>query len=369
MLERKLDEFHPLFRTRVRALAERHERLKDLAASFPALLFHLAVPRGGIDQERGIALVIAGARLRDVAAAVEIPLWLKRFPAAAFSRVIPVLPDGELVARQIVNHAPKKARAMGDWLGVVADAYDCADPEVAVWAAREFPLRPAKRRSRTARERMHTVWVRRRRRACLWAWYCRNVQDYPCAPAAKWTPSMKMDAAIKATNEWLSNLSLRFYLGDGPLEDAWGAPGNVAGFDFVPLVTYRDIVDEALEMKHCVRSYGSDLAMDSSRLWSLRRDGTRVATLELCFRHEAPFPDVAQIKLKDNKQAPVGIWLAARAWLSAQGSSRFASRIRKDDVVLDASAWLATWRPYWIAKRRFPGWLPRQADHAAWDDL
>ncbi|MCJ9707243.1 hypothetical protein MOV74_39755, partial [Bradyrhizobium sp. SHOUNA76] len=45
LLERRLRRYHPRFQGAVRALALRHSRLADLAASFPALLFALAFPR------------------------------------------------------------------------------------------------------------------------------------------------------------------------------------------------------------------------------------------------------------------------------------------------------------------------------------
>ncbi|BBB97389.1 hypothetical protein M2212_004356 [Bradyrhizobium elkanii] len=47
LLERQLRRYHPHVQGKVRALAMRHTRLADLAASFPALLFALAVPRAG----------------------------------------------------------------------------------------------------------------------------------------------------------------------------------------------------------------------------------------------------------------------------------------------------------------------------------
>lgn len=47
LLESRLRRYHPRFQGAVRALAVRHPRIADLAASFPALLFALAVPGGG----------------------------------------------------------------------------------------------------------------------------------------------------------------------------------------------------------------------------------------------------------------------------------------------------------------------------------
>jgi hypothetical protein len=49
----------------------RHSRIADLAASFPALLFALAVPRHGLDPALALARVIDGVGLAEVAAAAE----------------------------------------------------------------------------------------------------------------------------------------------------------------------------------------------------------------------------------------------------------------------------------------------------------
>ena len=76
LLERQLRRYHPHVQGRIRALAVRHTRLADLAASFPALLFALAVPGTGLDPARALARVIDGQSLPDAAAAARIPPWL-----------------------------------------------------------------------------------------------------------------------------------------------------------------------------------------------------------------------------------------------------------------------------------------------------
>lgn len=357
-LEQKLDEFHPLFRTRVRALAERHPRLKDLAASFPALLFALAVPRGDIDHKRAIALVIEGARLRDVATAIELPMWLRKFRARAFSRVIPVLPDGELIARQIVNYAPKGKRLLSAWLTVVSEAYLWADADVAVWAARVFKVRPEKHRKRHARRVRAAWWLITRRRICLWAWYCRHVPNDPCATPATWSPSMNLKTATEAAGDWRRHVELRLRLGDEAIADPWGKPGHCGGFDIVPLTTFADVIEEGVAMRHCVRTYGGDLASGYSRLWSIRSHGVRVATFELYFSYEAPEPHIVQVKLKNDHRAPIGIWRVALGWLRAQTFSHLWARPEDDRPPVRLDVWRAMWRPYWLAKRHLPTWLP-----------
>ena len=56
----------------VRALAMRHSRIADLAVSFPALLFALAVPRPRLDPACALARVVDGRALAEVAAAADL---------------------------------------------------------------------------------------------------------------------------------------------------------------------------------------------------------------------------------------------------------------------------------------------------------
>src|SRR5215813_7276080 len=94
LMERRLQRYCPRFRGAVCALAVRHSRIGDLAVSFPALLFALAVPRPGLDPTRALDLAIEGAALADVAAAADVPMWLRRLAPEGLADPIMTLPDG-----------------------------------------------------------------------------------------------------------------------------------------------------------------------------------------------------------------------------------------------------------------------------------
>src|SRR5262249_9477819 len=110
LVERRLQRYCPRFQGAVRALAMRHSRIADLAVSFPALLFALAVPRSGIDPARAVELAIEGAVLAELAAAADVPMWLRRLAPEALVGPIMTLPDGELFRRQIANHLPRSPK-------------------------------------------------------------------------------------------------------------------------------------------------------------------------------------------------------------------------------------------------------------------
>ena len=77
LLERRLRRYHPRFQGEVRVLAMGHSRIADLAASFPALLFALAVPRPGLDPAPALAHVVDGLGLAEAAVAADVPMWLR----------------------------------------------------------------------------------------------------------------------------------------------------------------------------------------------------------------------------------------------------------------------------------------------------
>src|SRR5215471_19323922 len=96
LIERRLRRYSRAAQPRVRALADRHPRLADLAVSFPPLLFALALPRLGQDPEPAIVCAIEGRPLGEIAATAGVPRWLRRLPVDGLTRPLPRLPAGAL---------------------------------------------------------------------------------------------------------------------------------------------------------------------------------------------------------------------------------------------------------------------------------
>lgn len=168
---------------------------------------------------------------------------------------------------------------------------------------------------------------------------------------------MSWTAALRAANAWRNEMDLHLYLGDGRVRDAWVAPGTVDGFTFTALRTAGDLKEEAAAMRHCVNVYGRDLADNFCRLWSIRRDGVRVATLALTA--PGPLPQISELRGVMNQDAPLAVWLAARRWLHAQDAPDYdAHRLDRCHGAVDPRAWRRLWKPYWRAKGRIPEWLP-----------
>ena len=350
LIERRPSLYRAEAQPRVRALAARHPWLADLAASFPALLFALAFPRVRADAEDALRLIINGAPLIDAARRAGVPMWLRSFPPQAFASRLPILPDDQEFRRRIANHPPRSWKLAPRWIENVAIAAECADADIALWFAREAPLKDKKKKPRYAPR------TDNRRLVALWAWYSRHAPDAGHV-RTPWREELQWKGAMSSALSWRDRLELIFFLGEDGIADPWLEDGMADGYAFIALRTAHDVDAESAAMKHCVRVYGPSIANNTYRAFSVRKHGERVATLAL--RAPRPLPEIVEISGHMNERAPIDVWLAARRWLYAQAAAPLdTKRFSYRRAEYAAARWRRVWRPYWLAKRRIPAWLP-----------
>lgn len=343
-LERQLRRFRAEVQPRVRALAARHPQLADLATSFPALLFALAIPRGRFRPEPVIADVIRGVGLKPLAERAGVALWLRKLEPEMLLRPLPVVPNNGEFAKRIVNHFPRHPKFMADWLEAVAFAARWGHEDFAIWYARNFPTKRG--------------LARRLPLLALWAWFSSQEGARAHSFLEKpWNPHIQYHAALDAAADWRETLELYANLGDGELTDAWHSPGTVDGYEFVPLLSAADVLAEARAMKNCLRTYGENLAHGYSRLWSVRKDGVRVATLQVGWWKGHPLLGIYQMRAALNGEPSLEVWQTTRRWF-AQHELVFISNKQRNSISLDRKMWGALWKPYWLAKKALPHWLP-----------
>jgi hypothetical protein len=241
----------------------------------------------------------------------------------------------------------------------VAEVAEFAHEPAAVWIAREFNREP------------HRVKRARLRLISLWAWFSaqqetfgRELIDRP------WTPDMHIGAAVEAADDWQVTIDLHVNLGRQPINDMWLQAGRVAGYDFLPLTSISDIIEEADAMRNCLKTYGESIAHNSSRVWSVRRNGERIATLGVARRYRDPLPNIVEFKAAGNADVPRELWWTARQWLHMHNLPQIDTERRKwGTAPLDRATWLSLWRPYWLAKRHIPEWLPVSPSRDAFEGL
>jgi hypothetical protein len=350
--------FPTRYRNSVNEVANRHHRLADLARSFPALLFALAVPRPGFDPSPVIGGVIAGASLRDLAELAGLPMWSRKLMPEAFERPLCGLPADELVGRQVVNHLPRSPKLAARWLQAVHHVTIWGTPAAAVWIAREIVNNP------------RSVFDARLNLVALYVWFSAAPETSAGELVEKvWIPSMRFSTALRNARDWFEAVTLRAHLGDQPIRDTWLSSAVIDGLEFVPLFTEGDIGGEAEAMQNCVRSLSWGVRQNRLRLWSVRRNGERVATLQLGRRYGDPLLQVVQLRGPKNATASAVVWWAARKWLHGHDLSVIAPVTFKEPLPLDRRSWIELWRPYWIAKQRLPAWLPLAPSAKAISDL
>lgn len=320
------------------AVGSRHPWLEDLAASFPALLHRIAVRRD-VDTE---AAVVAGRPLRDVAALADLPMWARCIPPEAFGPQSPALPDGEAFARRMPNALPRPSRAR-TWLDAVEKAADWGDEDFVLWIAREV----ARAAGRVETDLVPLLGI--------FAWR----SSRPEGPAVirlrqPWSDELQFRTAVDRARDWLDAIQVAVTLGERGI-DPWFEPAEVGGFAFVPVTTPEALLEEGEAMRNCVADYAAEISCDAERIWSIRKDGARIATLSVAFG-EAPFPVISQLKGPKNGVAPPEVWFAARKWLDGQALAE--KRRANWDAPLHRDLWIEIWKPYWRARGRIPPELP-----------
>lgn len=346
-------------RRSVRRLLHASPRFLDLAQVFPGAMYALAARIGPAARRRkAIALVEEGAQLKDVARLLELPLWLRRLPPEAFSKHIPQLPNSEMFARRVVNQLPARPAESALWLDAVAFGTLACNEYFALWLAGQ-PLFA----DGGDAKRLFAILA-------AYAWY--SSADGARAHnliVVSWRPEMAFDTAICAAKSWFNRMRLVLQLRTGTIEDSWLAPGEANGLSFVPLLEQSDILAEAHAMQNCADQYSDRLARDKCRLFSVRRRGARVATLEIGpHQRETGVLAITQLKARHNMPVSSDVWQAAYAWMAMQSEVRRQPALIIPERSLDQAAWTELMAPYRLAKCGAP-WIPETVSLGAFADL
>jgi hypothetical protein len=246
-------------------------------------------------------LVERGARLRDVAAALDIPTIFRRVKPRVVHLVEPYL----IRHPELLHWLPETTPAQRIWLTLISYAHRRGDPDFAGWVARHLGEIPG----RTLNERGDRL-------ADLldWARACREGSNLITRP---FVASMSLRTTQELSGQWHEAVALSQDADHGPFPDPW-LPATIQGpFEIVPLTSAIDLHHEGAAMHHCVASYAGRVRAGETYVYSVRRDGNRLATVSLQ-RHRGQFyPE--QIRGPCNAQAPKSIIKAVTSWCYENG--------------------------------------------------
>jgi hypothetical protein len=350
-LEAFVQRFAVPSRREVRRLMRSSPRAADLAMVFPGAMYVLATRRSPPElREQALALIDEGAPLRVVARVLDLPFWLRRLPPEAFQAPIPLLPSSELFARRIANRLPERTADSAFWLASVAFGARAAHEDFALWLA-EQPVfgEPG------VPEKLFPVLA-------AYAWFSGVTSTRAHSLiVVPWRAEIAFDTALCAAKSWLNRIRLVLQLYRGVLTDTWLAPGSAKGYSFVPLLDQHDILDEAHHMQNCADQYAERLSRDKCRLFSIRCNGARVATMEIGpHPRETGVLAINQLKGRHNIPASVDVWQAAHAWLAQQSGLKRLPPMVAPERPLHAATWEQLMAPYREEKAGAP-WLPETA--------
>lgn len=357
--EAMLRRFASDVRQHARQLMRTSPRAGDLATAFPGALHVMADPRTDpARRERGFLLADGGAPLKDVSDALGLALWMRRLPPEAFHGGVPAIEATESFARRIVNRLPTSRRASRFWLESIAFAHRAAGEDFAVWLADKIePLGEGKP------EQLFRVLA-------AYAWFSRSgavaARDLI---AVRWRPEMALETAICAAKSWLNRTRLVCQLPTGAVDDSWLAAGTVEGYTITPLLDAPSLLAESRAMNNCADQYADKISRDRCRLFSIRRGGTPVATVEIAGHPREPVMlTLTQLKTRNNLPAPPEIWRTAYRWLSEQPSLARAPVLLPPPRPLSRRIWQDLFEPY-RAERHGAPWIPSSPTTAAVNSL
>ena len=249
-------------------------------------------------QEDAAKLVESGARLRDVAAALNFPLALRHVPPGAAHLV------GSVVLRHpdLIQWMPRQTPAAKIWLNLVNFAHHRGGDDFGHWIARHVSEIPGR-----VNGVGHTVtdlldWVRAREG---------SGREFV---TRSFTPAMGLKAATQASQEWHEAVATNADCGQGlELPAPWFPAAKQGAFEIVPIVTAMDLYHEGQAMHHCVATYADRVREGACYVFSVRQSGKRVATVSLS-RHRARV-GIDQVRGPCNSTPTTAIMTAVRQWL------------------------------------------------------
>ena len=221
-------------------------------------------------------LVERGARLRDVAAALDIPMALRCIKPG----VAHLVSDAVCQHPDLLHYMPEALPRSRIWLRMVYWAHREVGADYAEWVARNVPQIPG---------RLEPVyfflndlgdWVRAGLKTEAAG---RNQQEargrqFVTRP---FTPSMSLKTVTKLSAAWHEAVATHM---DGP-EFAFPAPwypsSKLGHYEILPIDNSADLYREGAVMHHCVGTYADEVKCGGLYVYSVRRDGKCLATLAL----------------------------------------------------------------------------------------
>jgi PcfJ-like protein len=141
-------------------------------------------------------------------------------------------------------------------------------------------------------------------------------------------PDMSLKTVNRLSVDWHEAVANSL---DGPSNNfpqPWCDAGQVGDYKFVPISDTADLYREGRAMHHCVGTYGGGVRQGETYVYSIRKDGGRVATIQLVRCGDSV--SIGQLRGPCNSQVPREIEQTVKKWLRAQKNWRLPNKSEID---------------------------------------
>jgi hypothetical protein len=263
-------------------------------------------------------LVERGARLRDVAEAMGIPMALRRLKPGVAHLACKVLFDRP----ELLDLMPDRLPNMRIWLGAVRFADARAGSGFAEWAAQHVPHIPGRFEQVASIVSDLADWVIAGQ-PLKPSEALESMSDDPQVRAGAqfvvrpFAPGMSLRTVTKLSADWHEAVAANMDGPDFAFPAPWFPAAKLGDYELMPIESSAELYREGSAMHHCVGTFASEVRCGHFCIFSIRLDGERVATLSL-FRSNNR-AELAELRGPCNAPEPKEITGAVRHWLRTQG--------------------------------------------------
>jgi hypothetical protein len=258
-------------------------------------------------QSTATHLVDRGARLREVAAVMNVPMPLRYIKPG----IAHLATDVFCRHPELLNFLPDTTEQQRIWLLVVNWAFGKVDADFGVWTARHVPKIPGRRDQEVGSFISDIAdWVRAGKPA---PWPPPAGHAFVVRP---FTPSMSLKTVTTLSAEWHEAVAAAMDGPDAAFPPPWYPTAKVGDFDILPIETSAELYREGAAMHHCVGTYVEAVQNGRCYVYSVRQADKRIATFALV--RGAVSGELSEIRGPCNAQVPEKTIAAVRRWLRAQ---------------------------------------------------
>ena len=220
------------------------ERLKKLAADFAAR------------RQSAVDLVERGARLRDVAAVMHVPMALRCIKPGAAHLVSNVFCQHQ----ELLDSMPTALPRSRIWLQVVDWAHRRGGADFARWTARHSPEIPGNLYEVGSLLSDLADWVSA-------AWPSKSAEAGRQFVVRPFVPTMSLKTVTTLSADWHEAVASHM---DGPqfaFPPPWYSAAKCGAYEILPIDNSAELYREGATMHHCVGGYDDDVKCGDLRLF------------------------------------------------------------------------------------------------------